>query len=270
VSALQTDAVRPLRWWPVAELERLSGAVAQALAAWSQQWGVRDAPTASCVPAAEIGKAALGLWRATADSQVLWAPPTEASFHGAVSDALFGAASEPKATDGGEMALEVASEACTDFWRRLAHLLKVPTLQPLTEAETADTTMADANAWCQAWSGAIVITVRSVDVDLQVLVSATAASRLLSPASGRTARRDDLIVPVWTAISESTTQVHVELRPMELTLGDIAAIRVGDVIAIGQRLDEPLLARSATGVPLFDAFLGKADERRAIEVLARR
>ena len=65
-------------------------------------------------------------------------------------------------------------------------------------------------------------------------------------------------VPLVHAMAARPLAISIELSGVELDLGALQSLQIGDVVVLAQRLDEPMLARSRDGgAPLCSAFLGR-------------
>ncbi|WP_137939842.1 FliM/FliN family flagellar motor switch protein [Chitinivorax sp. B] len=69
------------------------------------------------------------------------------------------------------------------------------------------------------------------------------------------------------AIGKQHLQVKVELGQVELTVGQIETLRLGDVVKLDQSLDAPLLVRDDQDTPIFHCHPGTQHGHRAISLI---
>lgn len=279
------DTARPLRWWSDKQLGEVALALENALRAWAQDWGLRQ-------PHAEQDAVRCAMAFSGADAPSSWKPVAlndaleaacelwwdmSAGGPGAdpvllLVDALFNTSVEPSALSAhgsvSEMAAAAARAAWSDLWARVGQSLavRVAITAPVMQADSLPT-LQPAAALFRPWSGAIVITLHWCAQEMRILLGGAEAAVLLAheaPAEHAVAKP---LVPVWHAVAGGACTVRAELAPVELTLGAIKSLRVGDVVELSHPLDCPLVAKTADGGVLCKAFLGKLGERRAIELL---
>jgi flagellar motor switch/type III secretory pathway protein FliN len=193
--------------------------------------------------------------------------------------ALFGAPPEQRLTnyagDASDMAAQVGRDALASLWRDIGRSLR-------PEAPLADTTPASDDVanpshpvpaeYFHPWSGAVVLKLQWCGREMRLLLGPGNVERCLHDHSLKPVqeqRREPATAPTWEALLGLACAVQVELQPIELSLGDIKALRVGDVIGLTHNLDAPLLLKTACGELLCDAFLGRNGEQRAIELSLR-
>jgi hypothetical protein len=278
-------AARALRWWPASEMSRLAFAVHQALCAWAQDWGLQqpgpaDGGAVRCAVASDARTGA-GRWQrlapqgATGPEKAIWwslaGSGGDLEPVALLTERLFGPALEPSALpmpgaiDG--VAAEVATSAWVDLWRGIGEALGACVAVVAVEADLTMPSELMDELFCP-WSGAVVVTLPWCGHELRVLLGSDAAARLFAPSKPSvTPAPAPPLVPVWHAIATATSSLRAELAPVELTLGAIKGLRVGDVIELAHPLDRPLAAKTSSGEVLCEAFLGRAGERRAIELL---
>jgi hypothetical protein len=281
-----TAAARPLRWWSQAQLGEVALALEKVLRAWEQDWALQQPHAAQdavrCQMASSSGAAASS-WKAAALDDAcepaceLWwdiaAGGQRADPVLLLVDALFNTSVEPSALSAqgavSELAAEAARAAWSDLWTRIGQALALPVAvtAPAMQADSLATLQPAASLF-QAWSGAIAIGLHWCGQEMRILLGGGEAAALLArdkPAGSAPAKP---LSPVWHAVAAQACPVRAELAPVQLTLGAIKSLRVGDVIELQHTLDRPLVAKTADGGVLCEAFLGRLGERRAIELLA--
>lgn len=266
-AAIVVDAARAraLRWWPAAALAAAADRLRQAVDPWAVGWG--------------LSLGSLEAANASGDGPRIDAQPLAAGAAflecdgGPAGDAmaslLFGAAA-PASNRGDRLTDEVSGQA----WREL---------QRAVEAALGDAVPAPATALATpAWSGAI-----RIEFQLQGVGSPLRFSAWLSPARaaawcalprpatapGAVARAP--LVPVQAVVASRAVRLCVQLSPVELDLGSLQALAVGDVIALPHRLDEPLqvmvdLGDAPSKTPWCQAHLAQRGGRLVAELAAAR
>lgn len=172
------------------------------------------------------------------------------------------------------IAQSVADEAWEDWCARLGREIKknatsnsLPRLVIETDTNRASTFNWDGHLditfpW---WSGQWSI---RLDADsVKHLLGASGAHAVSPLPVPQTA-----LIPLTTALSSQPMEVKAHFTPVLLTLGQIQGLRIGDVIPLAQRLDEPTELRlqidAAQTFPLCAAWLGQRTGRMAAELAA--
>lgn len=240
--------IRQLRSWSDLQLSALALALQRTLQAWQRDWGL-PAGEVACVPAGEEGTAH---WQPLPGAAHAWcrdAALSDAQLREALQVALFASPAADR-LDAQSLAAELAQAAWTDFWNRMGAL-----------AHGAEA--ADPYRCFQPWSGAVVASLPWCGRTLRLLLAGAEAEALLPPAPRAAPQPTE---PLLRAIAPLRCTVRAELAPVELSLGAVHALRVGDVLELSHPLEAPLLARSESGALLAEAYLGKAGGHRAIEL----
>lgn len=279
--------VQPLRWWTDDQLQHLEHQVALLLRTWQHAWGLSTTSDLGCDVHAKLAwqvpHAAQTTWHAVDENRpgVWWTstlPPDEASSPHTSSVlhqlglTLF-ASSTGEACDGAfrdnlsDLVPDIARKAWEDFCHRL-YLLLDSRLPWSKEGLLA----SPPTARLQPWSGSVVITLPWMNGHvLQWLVEGPLMDRVTraSKAHGEPPSAPELppLRPLWDAIAGLPCLVRVELHAPQISLGDIRGIQAGDVLDVPHALDEPFLAISEHGVPIAQAYLGRSQDHKAIELL---
>lgn len=268
-------AARALRWAPAPALERLSTRLQGAWNSWAAQWGLAagtvqafnawESPAAAAAPAWQaLGAARIGS-AGTAPAQGL-------------QHRLFGPAPLPSRHDEAPAPAGVAREVAIRAWSALVAGLG-------TELGTG-TTVHDGPAApvgpsdLKPWSGAVQIRLPLDDADaasalwLHLPPALALQQAELSPPAAAARRTRPRVVPMAQAIGARRLRLTVELAPVELLLGELQTLRIGDVLTLPHRLDTPLAVRqqstggdAAVPGPACHGYLGARDGVRAVELL---
>lgn len=277
---------QPLRWWTEAQLQHLEHQVALLLRTWQQAWGVSTTSEPGrdvhAKLAWQVPDAAQASWHAVDGNRpgVWWAStlhpdaasnPHSSSVLHALGQALFalptGDACSGPSHDVSDLLPDIARKAWDDLCHQLYLLLDARS--PWSKDEDLASTPTSR---LRPWSGSVVITLPWLHGhDLQWLVEGPLMERVTKAAHARGERPSapelPPLHPLWDAIAGLPCLVRVELHATQISLGDIQDIQVGDVFDVPHALDEPLLAVSEHGIPIAQAYLGKSQSHKAIELL---
>ena len=258
--------VRHLRWWSDGALLAAAGRLRRALDPWAAGWGLSihevqacNAAVAGAVPAlAEQHELAAGAAR-------LWHGGGHAI--GAMTALLFG---PPSGAGSSPLAGELAASAWQDLLEALASVL--PAGAPVAAGDITDVE--------RAWSGAV-----RIDVDLRgagpasrfcLRLNEALAAAWCAPATkasdARPAPHRAVLAELAEVVAPRPVRVSVHLALVELDLGTLQSLAVGDVIRLPHRLDDPLhvgvdLGDEPSRTPLCRAHLAQRDGRLAAELV---
>lgn len=247
-----TSRAMPLRAWSDAERRRLAAAVDALVREWALSWGL----DAGCVPAAACRDATLldlepprwSAWRARAGARLWWLVPEEGRSW--LQSRLF-----PDAPCAGSLAARVPGAALDNLQERLL---------AWTGAAPQPDGRAPGEADLAPWSGA-------------VLVGWPVASLLLSgdwvagwcagthPA-GETGRPPAAPQSLRQVLADQPLRLQVRLAGARLPLGDLAHWRIGQVVPLEHRLDQPAQLTDTEGRVWHLAWLVDLEGRRAVEL----
>lgn len=295
-----------MRWWPDAQLRRLAAELQTLCDEWMNAWALPHAvPMAEPVGIAaserfshaDAGDSAAGLWMALSagndEGQAWWTVESGVpSPGGAASEtsridspddqavmlvraALFGSSDGafPILADGPQSRIAdgVATEAVEDWRARLNKWIGCAALDEVEERELVVGSLPPPLA--QPWSGAVWLSIDWFGHRFAIVMDFSRAARMLghhnvvSTDAGNTDTNAGVgLVPLLAALSGENLSVSVELSPLELDLGTLSGLRVGDVVRVPHTLETPLLVRLNEGAPLFQGFLGRLDEHKALEL----
>lgn len=76
------------------------------------------------------------------------------------------------------------------------------------------------------------------------------------------------VTPLSTALTHVRTKLTAELGEVELSLGSLATLAIGDVITLSSVVDQPLKLYSGPHRLMGLGYLGKQDGHRAVEIFA--
>jgi hypothetical protein len=256
-------AAMPLRCWSDAQLAQVEGLFAACWRAWTAAWQL--AAPAGVVRASRIedwaGQRQLG-WqalhcgahherRAWLALEQLDRTPAPAQL---LSDALFDAPAS------GAIAAEVGQAA----WRDL--LQSVAQAAGIAGAADGSAGMAPTGSDCGPWCGALQLELPLRGASVSVLLGGSCVAALVTPpaacAPGTPPRRPAL------ALARQQLWLQAALAPVELSLGSLQRLAVGDVVVLPHPLGEALIVTGADGGQLCSAHLGQQAGYRALELLS--
>lgn len=276
---------RPLRAWR-AEQRRAVQTFFQELAAdWHRDWAL---PATAAAPAGgtagwidrpgqgDGGSARPSVaWRhvpatAAMDDAPVWSPtdslgtasrPSPSVLSG-FCKALFGDADPPP----GSVALELAQRAWDDWWQRLNRRAGLPQAAQRSGPAASDWWSGKLQVrltWC---GGTLVLELE--DEQVRALLENQAPALLApqpAPAAAPLAKKANIAA----ALATRGIGLRAMLGGVELSLRQLQSLRVGDVVPLEHRLDEPALVESATAEPVCHGWLGQQDGHVAIEMVRR-
>lgn len=272
----------PLLHWDEKALAFVADKVGQAVLAWAGEWTMSGQPTAG-TPDTARASACIGpgpahmcqAFRLHADTALdpsagVWLVYEKA--HAAqravqasdlVGQHVYGVET---AAEPGSIAAELAQEA-------LAHLVAALRAALAIEGGTevfvlpASRTALPENAFRQ-WSGGVRVSLPGLD-HLALYLGGTAAARLDPPKRQCPTVAKAPLVTLDAAVAPAALVLRAQLRPVELTLGQISSLQMGDVVVLPHGLDHPLEVTTGSKTLVCEAYLGRSDRHRSLEVLPR-
>lgn len=270
------DALALVRW-TAPELAAVARAVADTLGRTVQRWSAGDR-VRQHVAALETGLApAIHADEGGAALRAAQWTTLGAHAHLAVDvdpvqclrEGLFGELPvSPGARDGQRIADQLASECWSEQCAALQSLLEEARAGAL-QATTLDL----ARMW-RRWSGAVVVAAPWFGTTLHLLLDTGAVHGLLRSANLRrpqhAAAKRTMPVPVLHALAKAPVRLEVRLAPLDIDLGSLVSLGLGDVLRLGHAVDEPLhvvAPGSPTDAdPLCHGWLGERGPRVALEL----
>lgn len=289
--SLEESAIRsvPLRVWRAADLAGIGRQIAHMAGEWQRAWGLAtetQSPDVRCESLTEIaargGELGAVGWQAIDVSVhgVWWAMLSDNdSPVPLLSRALFG---EPDGyghlLKSGEMddadrsvAETVAGAAWADWCKRLGRYA-ASSAATLVERQGIRS-VQDA---LSPWSGSLLVTIPWCGRSMSLLIGRTVADKLMHPSPSQVRTENEAasggLVPVPSALSSRSTRLQIELATVEIDLGTLLSLQVGDVVRTDHALSEALIVTHIAtdeqdASPICKGFLGKSDGVRAVELL---
>lgn len=302
LSAMQTEVpegARPLRWWSTAQLDLLALRAQTLFDQWCGDWNLpvgrsEASPSIQVVPAhsdpVQIDQRWVALFASEGVHRAWWTVRPGPRSHAhlrpspkgrdlsalelagtAVQMALFGREANPAGQSDPLVASGVSSDAVEDWRLRLGHWLGA---EDVGEASSLKGPLQAFSPFelTQLWSGAVLLTVDWFGDVFQLAMDYEQATRLIGPCVATTdglatGRGSEIaLTPVLSALSEESVSMTAELNPIELDLGTLTGLQIDDVIRIPHLLEMPLLVHADDGTLLYQAFLGRLEDQKAIEL----
>lgn len=259
----EPSAARPLRWWSGASIATLSQRLDGCVRAWATRWeaGIDDLTVFNAheVPVGACGAWAPWLGHATGVHPWVWVGDGNEPPALGIARALFGHTTE--GTVAHDLAARAWVELGNELARRLGHV-----------AVAAAGPFGAPSA--RPWGGDIALRLQlrggAESFDLWLRIDSDSAAGLLRDQTRPAARAlPPVETPVLAAIAARTVTLRVELAPVEVDLGTLQSLRVGDVLTLPHRLEQPLDLRApdAPATVACTAYLGSRDGRRAVELI---
>ena len=268
-AVMPSQAARPLRHWPDAALARARARVEQAWSDWCARWQLASGAV-TVLNACDDERVPGAAWQRVADHPLwLTAVSRHAEAPGNVVQAMLfrqgGAPSSPVARD-------VAAEAIADLMRSLAQLADARNQDKRSVRPGETPSIGDSHRW----SGSLSVRIEAVGADSSTSwclhCGDAVASALCGGTPSASTRTHAPLVDVTEALRRQPLDFKVCFEESPLTLGSLQSLRVGDVLPLAHRLDQPLrvVAPSAAGdAPLFcAAYLGSRNTFRAVELVS--
>ncbi len=260
----------PLRHWDELALAFVADKVGQALQGWRAQWSTAPTPAAvetraaACilVPPERLGRgyrlqaaAAWLVWETSSDGRA----PQAAQLVGPLVYGGNGAVGQGS----------IAAELCREALAHLAAALRIalaldPEIAAGVDLESAAEPLPQAAFG--VWSGGVRVSLPGLD-GLALYLSGPTVARLNPPRRAAAPAHRPALSPIREAVGDAVVSLGAQLRPVELTLGQIGSLQVGDVVVLPHALDLPLQVVNGSGAMLCEAYLGCGDACRALELL---
>ena len=266
-----SQAARPLRHWSDAALARARASVERTWNDWCVRWQLESGEASALNACDDEALPGVAWQRVAGQSMWLAASASDAaSPEGVLKAALFGQGSA-QSTAESPVALAVSAEAVADLLRSLGQLANASS----AGKRSADAGESPSGGDSRRWSGALGIRLATVGdghaTSWRLHCSESVASVLCGGMPPAPARPHAPLVGVAAALEKQTLAFRVCLEDTPLTLGNVQSLRIGDVLPLAHRLDQPLRVMAplaATDAPSFcAAYLGSLDNFRAVELI---
>jgi hypothetical protein len=118
----------------------------------------------------------------------------------------------------------------------------------------------------RAWSGGVRVPMPGFD-DLALYLAGPTVARMNPPRRSPTSAGKVPLTVLTAAAVRTSVPVTAQLHPVELTLGQIRSLQVGDVVVLPHALEQPLRVVPGHGAVLCEAYLGRSGSHRSLELL---
>lgn len=251
--------VQRLRWWTAPQLAGLALRFERVTHDWCAAWGFPAPAALMCMRAHECPGAQADdwrLWAAQGERQVLLRSKESPAVQ--LLSALFDPATGECAHDS--MASQLAHQAwCAlqEAWRGVCGIALV------AHSDAAMMTPADS----LAWSGAVILSFDGWLANLQLYLNPACAAELMhiSPRDQLAASSQPSVSDLFEALQDTSLPLRFALADVEIELGSLQNLALGDVIRLPHLLEAPLHAHLGDDIAC-TAYLGQRQGRRAVEL----
>lgn len=253
--------VQALRWWTGPQLAELAARFEQVTHEWCVAWGL-PAPAAlvsmrthEC-PAAQAGD--WRLWAAQKERQVLLRSTESPAAQ--LRSALF----EPAAKTGECAHDSMASQLAQQAWCALQEAWRgVCGIAPVALSDEAMAALAGR----RAWSGAVVLGFDDWVLDFQLYLNAACAAALMHtpPRVQIPAFSQPPVTDFFDALQDASLLLRVALSDVEIDIGSLQSLALGDVIRLPHLLEAALNVHVGDDI-VCAAYLGQRQGQRAVEL----
>lgn len=117
------------------------------------------------------------------------------------------------------------------------------------------------------WSGAVRLCLRIDSVITILLHLGAVRVDALAPRSSLSSQMQGApIAPIHDAIANRKVKLDLQLESVELSLGQLQVLTLGDVLLLPHALDRPLRLMTDDGVTLCEGYLGQKRGVKAVEL----
>lgn len=258
---------QPLRWWSQGQLEQMASRLTSLRNAWLHEWmddaGSRSANLAPvhCRHADEVREMPRPRLLRHPSVPQLWL--SRAWTRGALGAALL--SMRPAAVGIGAVN-DIEDLAWADF---LTGLEFVQEDARVSAAVATDTIPA---AHMRPWSGAVEAEMELAGgIALRLHLGPALAGSLLPMADDEDAASPpvsaSVIAPLNEALSGQKLRLQANLAPVEIALGTVAGLALGDVVLLPHLLASPLRVTTLDGQTICHADLGRCGSQRALRIM---
>jgi hypothetical protein len=270
----------PLLHWDEQALAFVADKVGRAVLAWAEDWTAAAAPSAG-VPDAACASACVGAPQAHACQAFRLhgdaaRNPSEGAWLGYGKSQASRRAIQPADLVGrqgygggtgvepGSIAAELGQEALTHLVTALRAALAIEGDADRFDLPSSATTLPGDEF--REWSGGVRVTLPGLE-DVTLYLGGMAVARLDPPKRKGAAVEKTPLTALDAAVGPAPAVLRAQLQPVELTLGQLRSLQVGDVVVLPHALDRALDVTAADGTLVCEAYLGRMGGHRALEVL---
>lgn len=270
----------PLLHWDEPALAFVADKIGQAVLAWTDDW-TAAAPPSAAMPDAARASACIGAPQAHACQAFrLHADSAQDPSEGAwlvygkthtvrraiqpadlVGRQVYG--DGPNVESGG-IAAELGHEALAHLVMALRTALAIEGGVDGFDLPSSAATVPEGEF--REWSGGVRVTLPGLD-DLALYLGGMAVARLNPPKRKRPPAEKPRLTALDAAVGPAAAVLRAQLRSVELTLGQIRSLQVGDVVVLPHALDQALEVTADVGTLVCEAYLGRSGRHRSLEVL---
>lgn len=270
----------PLRWWSARQLVTLERLLEEARQQWRDAWIDDCHQTSSALPPIACKAAHESLteiqdgesWRPLSsssdidDENQVWINVHRAQ--GSMAQLLLKSSTHLKDSS---LVEQLSAQALADCLARIDIALTSQSGKPAASHRVTMQARAMPTAQRRPWSGAVHVRFPlSETLSLALHLAPLRVAALLATGTGETAGTH---MPPLVALSEAlaghATRLRVELAAVDISVGNLQSLTVGDVLVLPHPLTQTLQVKTAQGMSLCEGYLGQVQGQRAIELIKR-
>lgn len=236
--------------------------------AWADDWLPARTPVAVALPTA-LHAFHEGDTRTELDRMISWVDDNWCGLLRHYDLAHFGAMLTGVRSEGANdpvreslLLRDVGAQALVELAQRLLSGSEMP-YDSVPFLVTEDPLPASALARA---SGAVVLRVQVDYLTFTLVVSPACVERYLETLDPPAPRERAPLTHLTDALGNQTVRAQVTLGSADLSLSDLLSIRVGDVVALDQRIDQPSSLRFGADGAECDGFIGVKAGRLAFRI----
>lgn len=158
---------------------------------------------------------------------------------------------------------QVVQDALSDLLKKL---VGCPKAEVRYDPARTDDFYLSFNQNLTSGFGLYDLTIRLGEHSLNVWIPKLCLQPVLPSEETSEAWEKPELAKTYEALSNQRVALNVVLGEAELTLADVVALQVGDVIRLDKSLDEPLYLREASSEIYFSGHLGQCDGSFAFQI----
>lgn len=258
-SSLPTN---PLFWWSDADLNRVSQCLSQVIQTWFEEWGDGRCLNLKCQvqPASDLskGKSLRQDWQA-------WEIGTTCFWLEAIStlnffSMLFGNYNDQHQSHRG-LDGEISNQLIGKARQALIEHINQALLKDGAKSER----VPDARLF-ERWSGALAICLNIDGNDLRLLLNTDLVKELVGYSGSKGLKPSASLQNLAQAIGHYKVGLRVELKPVDIDLGTLASLQIGDILSLAHELKDPVQLKDNYAQVVGEGYLGRIGDAKAIQL----
>lgn len=252
----------PLYWWSDADLNRVNQCLSQVIQTWFDEWGDGGGLSLQCqVQPASVwskGKSLDQDWQAwEMGTKCFW---LESSSTLNIFSMLFGNFGDQHQSDRG-LDGEISSQLIAKARQALIeHLNKALLKDGAKSGRVTDACLFER------WSGALAICLSIAGNDLRLLLNTDLVKELVDYSGSKGPKQSASLQNLAQAIGHYKVGLRVELKPVDIDLGTLASLQIGDILSLAHDLKDPVQLKDSYAQVVGEGYLGRIGDAKAIQL----